>query len=296
MSGRDWIGEYTIYLRVEKCLSKNSVDAYVHDLRTLEAFAEGRKFDLLALGQEEIGDWISSRRQGGLSARSAARGLVAARGFYRYLVGDRVVVQDPTEHLEAPRAFRSLPKYLSRAEVESLLQAPDSASPLGNRDRAMLEVLYASGLRVSELIKLLVPQVNLVLGVVTCMGKGSRERIVPIGAEAASRLEEYLRKGRPTILKNKRSNYLFVTRRGSAMTRQMFWKLIRFYGSRAGIRKSLSPHVLRHSFATHLLENGADLRSVQVMLGHVDISTTQIYTHVTRERLRQIYKDYHPRA
>jgi integrase/recombinase XerD len=292
---RDWIAEYTTYLRVEKRLSRNSVDAYVRDLRSLEAYAINRKLVLLALQQGEIGDWINSRRQNGLSARSAARGLVAARGFYRYLIGDRAIVQDPTEHLESPRAFRGLPKYLNRGEVETLLQAPDTANPLGIRDRAMLEVLYASGLRVSELIKLSVPQVNLQLGVVRCIGKGSKERIVPIGSEAASRLEEYLRTGRPAILRSRGSNDLFVTRRGGAMTRQMFWKVIRSYGRNAGIKKSLSPHILRHSFATHLLDNGADLRAVQAMLFFTDTATTQIYTQVSRERLRQIHEKYHPR-
>lgn len=293
---RDWIAEFTTYLKVEKRLSPNSVDAYVLDLRNLEGFAERKELDLLKLRQEDIGNWINTRRQDGLSARSAARALVAARGFYRYLVGDRVIVGDPTEHLESPRAFRALPRFLNRREVESLLRAPDTATALGSRDRAMLEVLYASGLRVSELIGLTVPQVDLQLGIVRCMGKGSKERIVPVGSEASGRLEMYLRTSRPVLLKRKQSNYLFVTRRAGAMTRQAFWKLIRFYGRKAGVKKSLSPHTLRHSFATHLLENGADLRSVQVMLGHTDISTTQIYTHVTRERLKQIYKNYHPRA
>ncbi len=293
---RDWIGEFGTYLKVEKRLSPNSVRAYVSDLQTLAGFAKDKGLSLTALGQDEIAGWIYDRRQSGLSARSAARALVAARGFYRYLVGDRVILQDPTEHLESPRAFRSLPKFLNRGEVEGLLQAPDSAKPLGIRDRAMLEMLYASGLRVSELIGLTVAQVNLQLGVVRCMGKGSKERLVPIGSEASSRLKHYLGAGRPVLLGHRRSNYLFVTRRGSAMTRQAFWKLIRLYGRKAGIGKPLSPHTLRHSFATHLLENGADLRSVQVMLGHADISTTQIYTHVTRERLKRIYRDYHPRA
>jgi integrase/recombinase XerD len=293
---RDWIAEFQTYLRVEKRLSTNSVHAYVRDLRKLEEFATRSGCYIAALDQDQIRTWIQELRESALSPRSTVRALVSARSFFRFLERDRIIDQDPTEHLESPRMLRPLPRYLHRSEVESLLRAPDPTIPTGSRDRAMLEVLYASGLRVSELVSLRLPQVNFELGIVTCMGKGGKERLVPIGREAAKRLMEYLNRDRPSILKHKKSNCIFVTRLGGPMTRQQFWKLIRHYGCQAGIKKTLSPHMLRHSFATHLLENGADLRSVQVMLGHADISTTQIYTHVSRERLKQIYRDFHPRA
>jgi integrase/recombinase XerD len=293
---RDLLGEFEVYLRVEKRLAQNSVSSYLLDLAKLNRFTMARDVALTDVSRDEILRFSQHLRAQGLSSRSVARALIAVRGFYRYLLTDGIIAGDPTENLEAPQTHRHLPRFLSGHEVARLLNAPDPADPRGIRDRAMIEVLYASGLRVSELVTLKTTQVNLQLGVLACMGKGSKERIVPIGMEAIRCVRNYLDDSRPLILKNRRSNHLFVSRLASGLTRQGFWKILRAYGRKAGIRQALTPHMLRHSFATHLLENGADLRSVQVMLGHSDISTTQIYTHIARVRLRQIYRKFHPRA
>ena len=293
---RDWLADYETYIRVEKGLSSNTVTSYLLDLRKLWNWSREAGGDPVRFERTELERWLATLHASGLSPRSIARAIIAARSFYRYLVGDRVRASDPTEHLETPRALARLPRFLSAPEVEALLEAPDTGTARGTRDRAMLELLYATGLRVSELTRLNIAQLNLDLGLVTCSGKGGKERIVPIGDSASHWLARYLAEARPVILRRRRANQLFVTRRGSPLTRQGFWKLLRLHGRKAGIRRAITPHMLRHSFATHLLEHGADLRSVQLMLGHADISTTQIYTHVTRDRLRRIYDRCHPRA
>jgi integrase/recombinase XerD len=292
---RDWLAEFKVYLRVEKGLSGNSISAYGTDLAKLKRYADQQGKELPSVDQVLLIGFIQNQQVQGISARSVARAVAAIRTFYRFLMTHGVVTSDPAEHLSSPRALTRLPRFLSRSDVEKLLAAPDTGSPAGMRDRAMLEILYASGLRVSELVGLTIAQVNLDIGLLTCMGKGSKERIVPIGDSAVACVRQYLSAGRPGLLKGRKSNYLFLARTGGRMTRQSFWKTIRNHALRAGITTRISPHVVRHSFATHLLENGADLRSVQVMLGHSDISTTQIYTHVTRERLKQIHNRYHPR-
>jgi len=293
---RNVLSEFVDYIRVEKGLASNTIAAYRRDMRKLAKYAETLGIELTQLGRDDLEGWISGLADEGLSSRSSSRALHAARSFFKFLTVSRIVQDDPTELLAMPKEFRPLPRYLGREETGALLDAPKADSPRGARDKAMIEVLYASGLRVSELVRMLVTQADLNTGIVSCMGKGSKERLVPIGETARLRLDEYITRWRPLILRKKRSNYLFVTGLGKPMTRQGFWKIIKAYGRAAGIEKPLSPHMLRHSFATHLLENGADLRSVQAMLGHSNISTTQIYTHITRIRLQRIYEEHHPRA
>jgi len=291
----EWLRRYLDFLVVEKGLSANTVAAYRTDLRRLQR-ALGPRRRLEQARAADLREVLRQMRVEGRSPRSVARWIVAVRGFFSHLVAEGALKEDPSKNLDAPRIWRSLPRVLSFAEVEALLEAPDRRSPAGLRDGAMLEVLYATGLRVSELIRLRLGDLHLDAGYVRCWGKGSKERVVPLGSEADAVLQHYLAEGRPAFLQGRRTDWLFVNRRGGPMTRQGFWKIIKRYGQRAGIPTPLSPHVVRHSFATHLLENGADLRAVQIMLGHADISTTQIYTHINRERLRRIYDDFHPRA
>ncbi len=282
------------HLAAERGLARNSVAAYRRDLQALSRELKGRA--LASAGQDDLLLVLRRMRVAGRSPRSVARWLVAVRGFFTWLAQEGVIQDNPAARLEPPKVWKTLPKVLDGSDVERLLGAPDRLDPRGARDAAMLEVLYATGLRASELVGLRLGDLRLDAGYLSCVGKGSKERVVPLGAEAIAALSMYLASGRQTLLAGKRSDAVFVGRSGAPLTRQGFWKLIKAHGRRAGIRASLSPHVVRHSFATHLLENGADLRVVQMLLGHADISTTQIYTHVNRERLKRLYKDFHPRA
>ena len=287
------------HVQVEKGLSLNTLSAYRTDLAKFEDFAKKRKVALEAVTQDHLVDFLAGLYRQKLESKTVARHLVTLRNFFRYAQMQEYVVEDPTAHLESPKIRRSLPGYLRLEDVEKLLEQPDQKTALGLRDRAMLEVLYSTGLRVSELTSLKVTDLDIKVGCVRCIGKGDKERVVPVGRKALAIVEKYLRDGRPQLLKAGRPGtgaFLFVNRRGGKISRVGVWKILSAYGRRAGLRQALTPHMLRHSFATHLLERGADLRSVQLMLGHSDISTTQIYTHVVEERLKQIYKAHHPRA
>lgn len=282
------------YLRVERGLSPNTLLAYRSDLEKLTSFAKQSGKDLVSLERDDLIRFIQHLHEQGLEAKSVARAMVTLRGFFKYLVLDGHLKRDPSVNLESPKSWQSLPKFLIAEEVDLLLNAPDVSTDLGIRDKAMLEVLYATGLRVSELVGLKLNDMNLDMGFLTTLGKGSKERTVPLGQSSIGWIRRYM-DVRNRWLKGKSATVFFVTPTGSPISRQVFWKLIVDYGNQAKIGH-ITPHLLRHSFATHLLENGADLRSVQLMLGHSDISTTQIYTHITNERLRQIYKKFHPRA
>jgi integrase/recombinase XerD len=285
---------YFDYLRVERGLSPNTIIAYQHDLKKLATFADSIKKDYLSLEKDDMLAFIKRLNQLKLDPKSISRVLVTLRSFYKFLVLDGFLKRDPTANLDSPKSWQSLPRFLISEEVERLLASPDLETEIGVRDKAMMEVLYATGLRVSELVTLKLSDVNLDLGLLTTLGKGSKERSVPIGKSAINWTRRYLGV-RPALLNGKTSPFLFISQRGKPLTRKAFWSLIVAYGEKARIGH-ITPHLLRHSFATHLLENGADLRSVQMMLGHSDISTTQIYTHITNERLREIYKRFHPRA
>ena len=295
-AGEDAVQSYLHHLEVERGLARNTLISYRSDLRHLLQFLAGRGTALATVDRAEVQAFARAQRRAGRSPRSVARAIVAARTFFRFLHREGQIDSDPTREVESPRSGVSLPRFLSFDEVERLLEAPDAAAPLGCRDRAMLEILYATGARVSELVGLRLDAIDLEVGVVVARGKGAKERVVPIGARAVEQVRAYLQASRSRLLRGATSPLLFVNTRGGRMSRQGFWKNLKRYGVTCGIRNHLSPHVLRHSFATHLLERGADLRSVQQMLGHADISTTQIYTHVNRERLRRLYKEFHPRA
>ena len=288
---------YLNYLLVEKGLSKTTLDSYSRDLRRYHDFVKHYGFDNITKTDTAlILKHMIALRNAGLGARSRARHLVSIRGFYRFLFNEKIIKNDPSRLVDLPKLSLKLPDVLAVDEVSRLLKTPDTGKPLGARDAAMLELLYAAGLRVSELVNLKLQDINLEAGFVRVMGKGSKERIVPIGQHAKAKIENYIEDYRGAALKNKLSPYLFIARAGKPISRQGFWKLLRRYADQARIHKKISPHSLRHSFATHLLEGGADLRAVQVMLGHVDISTTQIYTHVTRKHLKDLHQKFHPRG
>ena len=288
--------EYLDHLRVERGLAQNTLIAYERDLTRLAAVARARRRNTLTLRQRDLADFIGSLREAGLSPRSVARTVHATRGLYRFAVRENHIEVDPMENLRAPRVFKGLPRYLTAAQVEALLAAPDTKTPLGVRDRAILEVLYATGLRVSELIGLQPTDVDLDVGILRCLGKGRKERLVPVGRVAREWIRRYVGEVRDALLHGAQRAELFLNHRGGRLSRMGLWGIVRRHALAAGVADRLTPHVLRHSFATHLLERGADLRALQAMLGHADISTTQIYTHVTRERLRRIYDRFHPRA
>jgi integrase/recombinase XerD len=292
---------FLTYVRVEKGLAQNTILAYGRDLKRFVAFlAKRRKHRVEEVKREDVIDFLSSLYKEKLDSRSVARYLVSLRSLYKFAMIEELVSVDPTENLESPKIRQSLPTYLRVDEVDKIMTAPDLSTPLGLRDRAMLEVFYSSGLRVSELLNLRISDLDLRMGCVRCIGKGDKERLVPIGRKAIAAVEQYLAQSRPLFSRPDspppHNQVLFLTRGGRRLSRITIWKIMHDYGTKLGLRGRLTPHKLRHSFATHLLERGADLRSVQLMLGHADISTTQIYTHVVEERLKQVYKAHHPRA
>lgn len=290
----DHVDDYLNHLVVERGLSRNSVEAYSHDLCRFFSWLDPKGPETVKL--EDLRGFMEWLRGQGLSARSTTRNMSAIRGFYRYLVEEELLDKNPAELLDRPRMGRTLPDVLNKDDMERLLMAPDIEIKEGLRDRAMLELLYAAGLRVSELVELSLNHVDFAAGVVMVFGKGGKERLVPIGEVAGNWIKEYLKHARPGLMKSMNSKSLFISKRGRGITRQAVWYRIKHYTQKAGLSGKVSPHTFRHSFATHLLEGGADLRAVQAMLGHSDISTTQIYTHVDRERIRAEYDKFHPRA
>jgi integrase/recombinase XerD len=292
---RGQVQAYLDFCRIEKGLAENSLAAYRRDLEKFAIFL-GEHCEGQLPGPEGMGRYIDSLYRAGLASRSIARHLATLRGFCGFLLREGALIEDPTAFLVAPKQWTNLPKYLNSSQINNLVGAPKDAKLTGVRDRAMLELLYAAGLRVSELCQLELFDLNPEMGVLRITGKGSKQRLVPVGRAALQSVSHYLESARPALLRGRASRYLFVTARGGKLTRQAFWKLLAVHGKKAGIFHGLTPHVVRHTFATHLLEGGADLRSVQTMLGHADISTTQIYTHVLRSRLKKTVEEHHPRA
>jgi integrase/recombinase XerD len=290
------VSTYLDYARVEKGLASNSLSSYRRDLAEFIESLRGSGQELAAVTREDIRRFLAKLYRRGLNARSVARHLVSLRNLFRFLVKEGKISNDPTADVDAPKLDQTLPKYLTTEEVDALLEQPDTSTPAGLRDKAMLELLYATGMRVSELVGVRSEDFDANLGVVRCQGKGSKERLIPVGKSALRAIDNYLRRSRGVLAKNPEVRFLFLNRRGGRLSRVGFWKLLGRYGLKTGVAPRLTPHVVRHSFATHLLERGADLRSIQLMLGHSDISTTQIYTHVLKERLKQVYETHHPRA
>ena len=290
------INEYLDYARVEKGLAANSIESYRRDLLEFAEFLRHERKSLSGINRQDVRNFLASLFQRGLGGRSVARHLVALRNLFHFLLQEGMIESDPTAEIDAPQFGHSLPKFLAASEVDALLLQPDPSTPAGLRDRAMLELLYATGMRVSELVHLRWEDFQLNLGILRCQGKGSKERLIPIGKSALQVVEAYAQEGRPKLAKKSGVPYFFLNQRGTGLSRVGFWKILGRYGRAAGITTPLAPHMVRHSFATHLLERGADLRSIQIMLGHSDISTTQIYTHVLKERLKQVYHAHHPRA
>jgi integrase/recombinase XerD len=292
-----FLDSFLAYITVEKGLSKNTLESYGRDVGKFLAFLEKEKVKSVhEIKYENILDFLSSFKKHGFSDTTTVRTIVSIKQFFKYLLIEKIIKEDPSSQIQTPKMKKSIPGVISLEDVEKILSAPDEKTPEGIRDLAMLELLYATGIRVSELINLKQNEVNFEMGFIIVYGKGSKERIVPMGAEAQEKLKTYMEQSRPALLKQRECKELFVTRRGKGMSRQGFWKLIKGYALKSNISKPISPHTLRHSFATHLLERGADLRTIQIMLGHSDISTTQIYTHVENERLKEIHKKYHPRS
>jgi len=293
----NYLDHYLNYLAVERGLARNTLDAYGRDLaRYLDYLEKSRITTPAEVSPSVVLRFLLELKNSGLSPRSRARTLAALRTFHKFLVREKFAADNPTDQIVSPKSLTALPHTLSPLDVDSLLASPKGETPLAWRDRAMLEIIYATGLRVSELVSLQLGDLQLDVGYLTAFGKRSKQRIVPLGESAVAALRDYLQYGRPGLDKQRGSHYLFLNRSGEGLTRQGFWKIIKRRAGEAGIRQNITPHTMRHSFATHLLENGADLRSVQAMLGHADISTTQIYTHVTRERLRQLHAQHHPRG
>lgn len=289
--------DFLSYLSVERGLSRNTVAAYRTDISHCMTFLEGRGItDINGVRKQDIAGYLLHLKESGIGSNSISRALVAIKMFYRFLVQERFVKDDVAGVLESPRLVRPLPDALSVSDVDRLLAAPDTRDWMGIRDRAALELMYATGMRVSEMVELRTDGLNLDLGYIKCRGKGDKERIVPIGKSAKDAVSKYIERVRPGLLKGKTDQHLFISRIGRKVSRQSFWKIIKRYMRQAGVKHDVTPHTLRHSFATHLLERGADLRIVQEMLGHADISTTQIYTHINKERLKSIHKQFHPRA